>query len=206
MGLLGIPTLDPDQSNTADDEPPLSAPDLLIPDSEAPPGFDRQPTPESSSFTDALDESAFDTASADIATQGYWKGPAQTDPEWVLVSTAIVADTPIPRTEIETAAQQSYDEYVTAYDAETSPLIDFEQAHTASNSVSEWRVDIHETSFTDDTPRHIYTDIMRQQYVENAVLGTIAFGPTDTGPPIDSLLDQYATLQRSRYETYRAAP
>lgn len=201
-----IPALTPNQANTADDDATPAAADLVISNSEAPSGFERYSEPDSNPFIDALDQSAFDIAHVDIATQGYWKGQTQAEPEWVLSTMALVADDTLPRTAIDSAAQLAYDEYVTEYDAETSPLINIEQTHTTSDNTAEWRLNIHEASLFDDTTTHVYTDIMHHQYVENAVLGTIAFGPTDTETSVESLLDTYATLQRTRYNTHGATP
>lgn len=209
VGVTGFPTRADAEARTSANDPNLTATDLVIPAAEAPPGFEPYPTPDSNPFIDALTESALDVASTEIAVQGYWNGTTQSDPEWILSTTALVADDPLPRAPIEAAAQQSFDEYVTAYNTETSPLIDFEQSHTRAGQVSDWRVDIIETPLFDDAndgAEHIFTDIMRHQFLGNAVLGTIAFGPTDTEPPIDELLAEYATMQRIRYETLRAAP
>lgn len=208
-GFFISPTSTADEASTSTGDASPNAADLVIPASEVPPGFEPYPVPETAPFIDALDESALDVASTDIAVQGYWKENTQSEPKWVLSATAIVADEPLPRAPIEAAAQQSYDEYVTAYNAETSLLIDFEQSHTRAGQISDWRVDIIETPLFDtsnDGTRHIFTDRMRLQFLGNVVLGTIAFGPTDTDPPIDSLLAEYATLQRSRYKTHGARP
>jgi len=209
VSLFGLPTSTADEASISASNASLRATDLVIPASEVPPGFEPYPTSDSNSFIDVLDESDLDVASTDIAVQGYWKGSTQSDPEWVLSAIAIVADDSLPRATIETAAQQSYDEYVTAYNAETGPMIDFKQSHTRDGQISDWRVDIIETSLFDnanDDAKHILTDRMRHQFLGNVVLGTIAFGPTDTGPPIDSLLAAYATLQRTRYKTHGATP
>jgi hypothetical protein len=209
VGVIGLTTRADAEASTSTDAANFTATDLVIPPAEAPPGFEPYPTPDSNPFIDALTESALDVASTEIAVQGYWNGTTQSDPEWVLSTTALVADDPLPRAPIEAAAQQSHDEYVTAYNAETGPLIDFEQSHTRAGQVSDWRVDIIETPLFDDATdgaEPIFTDIMRHQFLGNAVLGTVAFGPTDTEPPIDELLAEYATMQRSRYETLGATP
>jgi len=209
IGVIGLPTRKDAEASTSADDASLTATDFVIPQSEVPPGFEPYPTPDTNPFIDVLDESLLNVASIEIAVQGYWNGTTQSDPEWVLSTTALVADDPLPRAPIEAAAQQSHNEYVTAYNAETSPLIDFEQSHTCDGQSSDWRVDIIERSLFDDSnddARHIFTDRMRHQFLGNVVLGTIAFGPTDTDPPIDSLLAEYATMQRTRYETHGATP
>lgn len=207
--VIGFPSRVTDENSTSAADTAVTAADLIIPDSAVPPGFQTAPTPDSNRFTDALAESPLDVTSTDIAVQGYWSGETQSDPKWVLSSSAIVADEPLPRKTIETAAQQAYDEYVEAYNEETTSLIDFDQSHSHSDVISDWRVDISQTSplsNTTDAAQPIFTDRMRHQFFGNVVLGTIAFGPTDTDPPINSLLDQYATMQRIRYETHRATP
>lgn len=205
VSVIGIPTY----ADGEDNDTTLTATDLLIPASEVPPGFESYPTKETNSFIDALHDSTVDVASIDIDVQVYWQGTTPSDPEWVLASTALIADSQLPRPRIEDAAQQSYDDYVEAYNAETGPMIDFEQAHSCDDEVSDWRVDIIERSlFNDSTERaeHILTDRMRHQFLGNVVLGTIAFGPADTDPPIDSLLEKYAALQRAQYDTHGATP
>lgn len=205
VGATGIATI----PIRADEEAvtSLDAVDLLIPASEVPTGFKQQPTPDSNSFIDALYAADPGTTSADIAVQGYWKGGEQTDPEWVLSSLAIVADDSIPRETLEDAVGQSYDKYVEEYDAETTDWIQFEQTRTQTSQASEWRFTITEQSncFNQYTGAgHIFTDLMHLQFFGNVVLATLAFGPTDTGPPVDSLVDQYATVQRTRYDNHGA--
>jgi len=207
MSVIGLPTRLDDEASTSDGDERLRATDLVIPASEIPPGFKRYPTLDSNSFLDTLNESALDVERTDIAAQGYWKGTTQSNPEWVLSTTAIVANDSLPRAPIETAARHAYNKYVTAYDEETGPLIEFNQSYSRDGQTADWRVDIIETSpfeTSTDSADHIYTDRMRHQFLGNAVLGTIAFGPTDSEPPIDELLAAYATMQRTRYETHGA--
>ncbi|WP_302080574.1 hypothetical protein [Salinibaculum rarum] len=207
IGVIGVPTRTADEGTTTGGDTTVTATDLVIPASEVPPGFESYPTPNSNSFIDALEELTLDVTSTDIAVQGYWSGEVQSDPEWVLSSVALVSEDPLPRTSIETAAQQSYDEYVEAYRAETTPLIEFDQSYTRGDQVSDWRVEIFEKSLfhnSNEGAEHILTDRMRHQFLGNVVLGTLAFGPTDTDPPIKLLLDEYATLQRTLYDTHGA--
>lgn len=203
--VTGIPTRSDDEAGTSTGDATLSATDLVISDSDVPLGFESSPTPDNNSFIDILNESSLGMVDTDIAVQGYWKGGTQSDPEWVLSTLAIVADGEVPRSIVETAAQQSYDEYVTAFEAETGPMIDFKQSHTRNGQSSDWRVEITQTllfSDLNDGEEHIYTDYMRQQFFGNVVLGTIVFGPTDTDPSIESLLTEFATMQRNRYKTH----
>lgn len=200
--IATIPTQAGDEVVTS-----IDAVDLLIPASAVPTGFKRQPTPDSNPFIDALHAADPDTTSADIADQGYWKGGEQTNPEWVLSSLAIVADDSVPRETLEDAAGQSYDRYVEEYAAETNDWIQFEQTRTQTSQASEWRVNIIEQSncFNQYTGAgHIFTDLMRLQFFGNVVLATLAFGPVDTGPSVESLVDEYATLQRTRYDNHGA--
>jgi len=203
VSIIGIPT----SANSEDIDPKLTATDLLISAAEVPSGFQSYPTKEANSFIDALHDSPVDVTTIDIDVQVYWQGTTQSDPEWVLSSAALVADDQLPRPRIEDAAQQSYDEYVEAYNAETGPMIDFEKSHSRDDEVSDWRVDIIERSIfhnSNEGAGHILTDRMRHQFLGNVVLSTIAFGPTDTDPPVDSLLEEYAALQRTQYDTHGA--
>jgi hypothetical protein len=205
VGATGIATI----STWADEESvtSLNAVDLLIPASEVPTGFKQQPTPESNLFIDALYAADPGTTSADIAVQAYWKGGEQTRPKWVLSSLAIVADDSILRETLEDAVGQSYGTYVEEYAAETNIWIQFERTRTQTSQASEWRVNIIEQSdcFNQYTGAgHIFTDLMHLQFFGNVVLATLAFGPTDTGPSVDSLVDQYATVQHTRYDNHGA--
>ncbi|EMA18436.1 hypothetical protein [Haloarcula amylolytica] len=185
-------------------ETTLTAPDLVIPESAAPNDFDPLPSVESNRFTDALHAAAPGLTSSDIAVAGYWNGATQTDPEWVLSSMAVVADESLPRAPIEAAAEQAYDEYVAEYDAETSSLIDFEQTHVRTDQTTEWGVDMHRAPmFSDRTDggELVFSERMRYQFFDTAAVATLAFGPHKQDPPVDALVNEYAALQRDRYET-----
>jgi len=182
---------------------------MLVPDAAVPNRFTQYPEPDSGRFYDILTDNAPDLSNADTARVGYWDGNTQDDPHWVLSSIAIVADETLPRATVEAAAGQSNDKYVAEYDAETGPMIDFEQSRSRTDRAAEWQVDMLQTSLfgdaTDD-PYPIFTDLMRFQFFDNVLLGTVVFGPRAEPPGLTALLEQVATQQRTQYHAYGANP
>lgn len=206
-GITGVATSaiisEADDSRTAR----LRARDVLVPDVAVPNRFTQYPDPDSSRFFDILTGNAPDLINADTARVGYWDGNTQDNPHWVLSSIAIIADETLPRATVEAAAGQSNDEYVAEYDAETGPMIDFEQSHSRTDGAAEWQVDMLRTPmFNDDADNAnpIFTDLMRLQFFDNVLLGTVVFGPRAEPPELTTLLEQAATQQRAQYQAYGA--
>jgi hypothetical protein len=187
------------------DKPVVSATELVITDAQTPPGYDQYPSPDNNPFIEALKQQNIPVDTADTANTGYWRGGEQDNPEWVLSSLALVADTQLDRAAVNAAAETVHHDFVESYDAETSPLIDFNQSQTRRGQQSDWHVDLIRTvPFNDEhAPVHMFSDLMRLQYCGNVLLGTIAFGPHETQPDITSLVTQYATLQREQYHSQK---
>ena len=207
--FTGIPSTLLGRSIAEDDTNPVAA-EILLPEAELPEAFDCCPGLDIHTvpFVEALQSVDSRFKSSDIAAEGYWRGTDQSNPEWVVSSLAIVTEWPLPRKIVETATGQMWDEYVAMYDEETLFFVEFEQSFSRSERVSEWGLDIIQTPHhTDLEPKTtvIYTERLRLQFFENTLIGTIVFGPTGSSPSVESLLDQYAEIQRSRYRSYHSA-
>jgi hypothetical protein len=55
-----------------------------------------------------------------------------------------------------------------------------------------------------DNANPIFTDLMRLQFFDNVLLGTVVFGPRAEPPELTTLLEQAATQQRAQYQAYGA--
>lgn len=206
VGAVGVAGhIQPAASGSRGDagERPTAA-DLVVSATEAPPGFEPYETLDSPPLLEALAPSALDRADTDIAVRRYWKGSTASEPEWVLSTLAIVGADPLPRAPLEAATRQADDEYVSAYDAETNLLVDFERTYTRREEVSDRRIDIVRSPVFEvcGDATHLFTDRLRQQFLGRVVLGTLVFGPADAAPSVDSRLADYAAMQRTHYETH----
>jgi hypothetical protein len=202
QGLTGTTLTSLSVLSTTTDDTTLAAADLLIPPEDTPAKFTRSPATGPGRFAETLETMDSMFTDADMATRGYWHGNTESDPEWVLVSHAIVGDEDLPRRTLEAAAEQAHDEYVAEYDDETSLLVTFEQDWQHRDKTTDWRLTIDQIPlFKDqpDDPDPVFTELTRYQYHGNTFLATTAFGPYDTPPAIDTLVNRYATLQRARY-------
>lgn len=194
-GLAGISTT-PRKNSTASDDRKVAPEELLFPESVVPAGFNSYQTPESIPILETLQAADSRFVGADTAAQGYWRGGSKANPEWVLSSVAIVSDEQLSRSNAERAVGEAYDEYISQYDAETEPFIKFEQSKSRGVKFVDWKAEIFRsnTQFGSDVePTLIYVDQMRQRFFINAITLTSVFGPHQTEPPTDSLLDQCTT-------------
>lgn len=209
VGVTGVVT-HPLATGTNDAETArLQAHDVIISDSAVPDRFTQHPEQGEGRFLDILTDDAPELTDADTAGNGYWDGDTQDDPHWVLASMAMVADETLPRATVEAAARKSCDEYVAEYDAETGPTIDFEQSHTRSDRVAEWQVDMLHTPVFDDAAdgaEPIFADLMRLQFFDDVLLGTVVFGPRAEPPELTAMLEKFATQQREQYRAHGATP
>lgn len=208
-GVAGVVT-HPLTSRTNDAQTArLRARDVLVPETTLPERFSQYPDPGSGRFFDVLTDEVPALTDADTATNGYWDGGRQENPHWVVSSMAIVADETLARVPVEAAAGQAYDEYVADYDAETRPTIAFEQSSTRTARGAEWRMDLLQTSkFGDDSEdaNILFTDLMRLQFFDNVLFGTVVFGPRAEPPALTTLLEELATQQHAQYRAHGATP
>ena len=207
-GVVGSATAN---SGTTDESSTLSAADLVIPETAVPDGFERHPMSDSNReaapFIEKLQYLDPQFKSVDTAGNAFWKGEVESDPEWVLSSIALVGENTLPRPHIEKATDLFYDDYIDEYDAETSVMIEFEKSVTANGNESDWQVDVLEAPLLTDSetePTPILVERMHQQFLDDVFLGTVAFGPADGSPSVESILDEFATAQRDRYDSRRA--
>ena len=206
-GIAGSATA---TSGSSEERQPLAAADLVIPEPAVPAWFERHTTTDSDQgaapLIEMLEHHDPRFESVDTATSGFWKGEVKSDPQWVLSSIALVGEDTLPRLHIEKVTDMFYDDYINEYDAETSVMIDFEKSVTANGNESDWQVDILEAPLPADSetePTTIFVEQMHNQFLDNVFLGTIVFGPADGSPSVESLVDEFATVQRNRYDSMR---
>jgi hypothetical protein len=209
VGVSGVVT-HPLVSGTVDDqESRLQARDLLVPETVVSDRFSQYADLGSGRFFDILTDEVPALTDANTATNGYWDGGTQDNPHWTISSMAIVADDTLSRGAVEAAAGQSYDEYVTDYDAETRSSIAFEQSSTRTDRGAEWQMNMLQSSMfgdgSDDTVIR-FTDRMRIQFFDNVLLGTVVFGPRQEPPELATMLEAFTTQQHAQYRAHRATP
>lgn len=195
-------------SDTTKETPTLRADDLIIPETAVPAGFDRHSQSDSDRgpppFVQKLQDHSLRFKSVEAATSGYWKGEVESDPQWVLSSIALIGEDTLPQLHIEVATDKFYEDYIAEYEDKTSVMIEFESAYAIDGNNADWQVDILEAPLLTDSetePTPILVERMHQQLLGNVFLATIAFGPADGSPSVESLLEQFATVQRDRYES-----
>lgn len=215
-GLAGSATA---TSATTDEAATVAASELVIPAEAVPAGFERYSAGESdwksAPFIEKLQshDQRFRSVdhdrrfnSVEAATSGFWKGGEASNPQWVLSSMALVSEDRLPRPHFEAAAAVFYKDYIDEYDAETSVMIEFEKSYSANADGSDWQVDILEAPLlteSDTEPTPIFVERLHQQFLGNVYLGTVAFGPANDSPTVESRVEQFATIQRDRYDAAR---
>ena len=207
--FTGIPGTLLGSGAAEDDTAPVAA-EMVLPKGELPESFDCCPGPDIHTipFVETLQSVDSRFESSDIAADGYWKGTDPENPEWVVSSLAIVTAWPLSRKIVETAAGRMWDEYVAMYDDDTPFFIECEQSSSSSEHVSEWELDIirmpHRTDIVFEA-KLIYTERLRLQFFNNALIGTTVFGPTGGSPSVESLVEKYAETQCRRYKSHLPA-
>lgn len=195
-------------SNRTNDtqESNLRARDVIVPETAVPDRFTPYSERGTGRFFDILTDKTPELTDVDFAGNGYWDGTTQEDPHWVVSSLALVANDTLSRGTVETAARKAYDEYISEYDAETGPMIDFEQSRARNGRSTEFQVDMVQTSLFDDASEGnpIFTDLMRLQFLDNVLLGTVVFGPRSEPPELTAMLEELATQQYAHYRAHGA--
>lgn len=186
--------------------PDVTATELVIPEREAPAGFQTAAEPSDPPILSTLQSVTNVVTPVDTAVRGYWMGRDEDNPRWVLSSIAIVTDQPIARQDVETTGSRVYDEFVSEYDVETPSYIDFDQSQTQHATMTDWRMDMVSSASNSATSTSstevLLTDIMRLEHHENVLLGTVVFGPDAADRDVETMLTRYAHLQRSRLPTH----
>jgi hypothetical protein len=209
VGVTGVVTHGITTGTDDATEPRLRARDVIISETAVPDRFTQYPETGAGRFLGLLTDEAPELSDADTAGNGYWDGEEQENPHWVLASMAMVADETLPRATVEAVAEQAEDEFVADYDTETSQTIGFEQSHTRSDRAVEWQVDMVHTPVFGDPANNgdpLFTDLLRLQFFDNVLLGTVVFGPRTEPPELTALLEQFATQQHEHYRAHGATP
>lgn len=128
----------PGHNNLKDTKEDVPASDLLISQEQAPPDFEVAESVSGVPLLEYLSSADLRYEEAQSAVRGYWKGPNEQNPHWVLSSLAVVCDEPISRRTIEQAARQCYSNYVQEYDAETPDYLDLAHSRTTYQEMTDW--------------------------------------------------------------------
>lgn len=190
----------PGHSNRKDIKDGVSASDLLISQEQAPSGFEIAESVDGVPLLEYVSSTDLHLNQARSATRGYWKGPNEQDPDWVLSSVAVVSDEPISRRSIEQATGECYSEYVREFDAETPDYLDIATSQTARSEMTDWCMVIRRSDSPSHSSDYLFKDVMRLQYYQNALLGTVVFGPGHADRDVDSMLTRFSRVQHSQLQ------
>lgn len=188
----------PRHSNRKDTKEGVSASDLLISQEQAPSGFEITESVNGVPLLEYVSSTDLHLNQARSAARGYWKGPNEQNPYWVLSSVAVVSEEPISRRSIEQAARECYSEYVCEYDDETPDSVDIAQSRTTRSEMTDWCMLIPRSDSPSHSSDYLFKDVMRLQYYQNILLGTVVFGPSHADRDVDSMLTRYSRLQHSQ--------
>lgn len=197
-------------SNTTAATSPATQPDeFLITQAQLPKPFtERSGTSVDDAFNSVQSPEGCSTRQSQVSLNSFWAGDDPDEPLWVAGSSAYCS---IDRGNVATVAErvsQEYAEFINAYDAETHSSWHFDTQYTESETFREWRTGIyigHQTSTEElvkmaDEPKLV--DVFRMQYVNNTLLGTILFGPTDWYWSYTELLDRLTQYQRDQVVSF----
>ena len=188
----------PGRNKRDDTKENVSASDLLISHKQAPSDFEVAESPSGVPLLEYISSTDLRLDQARSAVRGYWKGPNEQNPRWVLSSLAVVCDKPISRRSIEEAARLCYSNYVREYDAETPDYVDFTQSRTVYSEMTDWRMLMRRSGTPTHASDYLFKDVMRLQYHRNVILGTVVFGPDHADRDVDSMLTRFSRLQQSQ--------
>lgn len=179
----------------------VSASDLLVPQSHAPTDFEVAESGSEVPLFEYLASSDLQLDRARTGARGYWKGPNEQRPNWVLSSLAVIASEPISRRSIEDAVQRCYSSYVRKCDAETPEYVDLTQSRTLHPGLTDWRMVMRRSDSPSHSSAYLFKDVMRLQYRRNVLLGTGVFGPDHADRGVDSMLTRFSRHQRSQLQS-----
>lgn len=179
--------------------------DLLFPRSQLPEAFTSMSRIDPDSAFDAVRSPTEGATSRDqIAMNSFWAGDDPDEPLWVAGSSACVAVSPDDVARATEMMSQEYAEYIDAYDTETESYWHFDSEYNEFETFREWRTGVYigldisseELFEIADEPKLI--DVFRMQYVNNTLLGTVLFGPTDWYWSYTELLKRLTEHQRKQ--------
>ena len=144
------------------------------------------------------------TSRGQIAYNSFWAGNEPDEPLWVAGSSACVGVSPDDITAAAETMSQEYAEFIDEYDAETESYWHFKRQYEEGETIREWRTGIYigldisseELFEMADEPKLV--DVFRMQYVNNTLIGTVLFGPTDWDWSYAELLDRLTEYQQEQ--------
>jgi|AntDeeMinimDraft_5_1070356.scaffolds.fasta_scaffold02366_2 hypothetical protein len=179
--------------------------EFLISEAQLPESFTPLPSIDVDEAFDAVRSPGDGPTPRDrIACNGFWAGNDQDEPLWVAGSSACVGVSPDEVTAAAETISREYSEFIDEYDAETRSHWHFNRQYEKGDTFREWRTGIYigldisseELFEMADKPKLI--DVFRIQHIDNTLIGTVLFGPTEWDWSYAELLDRLTGYQRDR--------
>ncbi|WP_284014859.1 hypothetical protein [Halobaculum litoreum] len=171
--------------------------ELVIGDDLAPPEFTRLPTPTDAPLLKKLQTELPAFVNAPIAQSAYALGEDLEEPHWMVGTIAIDIQQEYSRSTVDSAAAESYDDFISQYESETPSQIVFDQHQEFVAANSEWSAVMKKRSAFEQTTVPIFEDVLLLQYFEEVLLGTVAFAPIGFGSTATDIARGYANWQRA---------
>ncbi|MFC7137649.1 hypothetical protein ACFQRB_16710 [Halobaculum litoreum] len=169
----------------------------MIGDDLAPPEFTRLPTPTDAPLLKKLQTELPAFVNAPIAQSAYALGEDLEEPHWMVGTIAIDIQQEYSRSTVDSAAAESYDDFISQYESETPSQIVFDQHQEFVAANSEWSAVMKKRSAFEQTTVPIFEDVLLLQYFEEVLLGTVAFAPIGFGSTATDIARGYANWQRA---------
>lgn len=145
-----------------------------------------------------------ETSRDQVAYNSFWAGNEPEEPLWVAGSSACVGVSPEDITTAAETISEEYAAFIDEYDAETDSSWHVGRQYEESETFREWRtgiyigLDISSEELFEMADKPKLVDVFRMQYVNNTLLGTVLFGPTDWDWSHAALLDRLTEYQRDQ--------
>lgn len=145
-----------------------------------------------------------------VALNRFWAGDNSNEPFWVAGSSACLG---VSSDDVTTATEimsQEYAEFVEHYDAETDRYWHFDSQYSHGETFREWRTEIYINRYTpaeelfETSDRPELIDVFRMQHINNTLVGTVLFGPTEWEWSFSELLDRLTEYQREQARSLTA--
>lgn len=185
--------------------PSIQPDELLITQAQLPQAFTTSSGIDADDMFDSVQPPSRSPPSRDqIAFNSFWVGDDPDEPLWIAASSVCISVRPESVATATETVSHEYAEFIDAYDAETAAYWHFDRQYNEFEKFREWRTGIyigHEISSEElfevaDEPKLV--DVLRLQYVNNILLGTVLFGPTDWYWSYKELLDRLTEYQRKQ--------
>lgn len=182
----------------------------LIPPASIPAEFEVRESSDMVPVLDTLRPADPWFESADAAVNGYVVRDGLVDPEWVLASVTVCGEEPLPRKTVESVTTNTISKQARDYRAIDECDVRCEQTRRTRSELSEWQLDVSIAQVLPGEQVTVaaaeFTDILRFQYCDEVLLGTVVFGPQDADRSVMGMVDRFAELQRSRLADARQHP